>query len=52
MGEDNHTILRPGSLFGAYRVLKRLGKGGMGEVYLVEDESQHQKYAVKVLNPE
>ena len=52
MGEDNHTILRPGSLFGAYRVLKRLGKGGMGEVYLVEDESQHRKYAVKVLDPE
>lgn len=52
MGEDNHTILRPGSLFGAYRVLRRLGKGGMGEVYLVEDEAQHRKFAVKVLDPE
>ncbi len=36
-----------------YRVLKRLGKGGMGEVFLVEDTRQHgRKVALKILPPE
>ena len=35
---------------GHYRVLKRLGKGGMGEVFLAEDTKQHnRKVALKVL---
>lgn len=33
-----------------YRILQRLGKGGMGEVFLVEDTKQHgRKVALKVL---
>jgi serine/threonine protein kinase/tetratricopeptide (TPR) repeat protein len=36
-----------------YRILKRLGKGGMGEVFLGEDTKQHnRKVALKVLSPE
>jgi eukaryotic-like serine/threonine-protein kinase len=36
-----------------YRILRRLGKGGMGEVLLGEDTKQHgRKVALKVLSPE
>ncbi|MBC8030930.1 MAG: protein kinase [Pyrinomonadaceae bacterium] len=40
-------------LIAHYRILKRLGKGGMGEVFLGEDTRQHgRKVALKVLPPE
>jgi serine/threonine protein kinase/tetratricopeptide (TPR) repeat protein len=36
-----------------YRIVQRLGKGGMGEVFLGEDTKQHSgKVALKVLLPE
>ena len=37
---------------GRYRVLQRLGQGGMGTVYLAEHEAIEKKVAIKVLRPE
>jgi serine/threonine protein kinase len=40
-----------GRTFARYRVLSRLGVGGMGTVYLAEHTTLHRKTALKVLNP-
>ena len=40
----------PGALFdGRYRIISRLGQGGMARVFLAQDESLHRQVAIKVL---
>lgn len=41
-----------GQVLGDFRIMHRLGKGGMGQVYLAEQTSLRRKVALKLLHPE
>jgi serine/threonine protein kinase len=41
--------LAVGQTLGQYRIVRPLGRGGMGEVYEVEHETLERRYALKLL---
>lgn len=46
------SLLSEGQTFGQYKVIRLLGRGGMGEVYEVAHTVLHRRYALKVIRPE
>jgi len=42
--------LETGRCFGHYEIIKQIGIGGMGEVYLARDKKLNRKVAIKILN--
>ncbi|MHC5053165.1 MAG: bifunctional serine/threonine-protein kinase/formylglycine-generating enzyme family protein [Planctomycetota bacterium] len=50
-GEGGGWTLAEGETLGGYRVVKPLGKGGMGEVYLARHEQMGKLYALKLISP-
>ena len=42
--------LEKGTCFGHYEIIRQIGEGGMGEVYLARDKKLDRKVAIKILN--
>ena len=46
------AYLGPGTQLGRYRILERIGEGGMGTIYAARQESPERDVAIKVIRPD